>query len=222
MNISKAQINQKGLAPIIIILLIVVLILGFLVYSGKINLGYKTVLLNGPSPVPAISTDETANPDPIGENWKTYTSKTNTYIFKYPGNWPLLETNLLSKDQIEGIYFSPNPSSTSADNTIAVVETFKDGRIKSLDDYKRIFLYDYGKPSSSFVDLNETSVNGYKAISYTRIAGMPQLPIIEYVIINGDYYYSIRLVDSDETKKNRQLNIKIFEQMLSTFKFLDQ
>lgn len=82
--------KQKGLAPILIILLIAAATFGYLIYSGKINLNQTTTQVSQPSPTP----DETAN-------WKTYTGETlyttdgsSLFTIKYPAEW-LLEGNIL-------------------------------------------------------------------------------------------------------------------------------
>ena len=37
------------------------------------------------SPIPTL--DQTANPDSIGANWKTYLNSANGFSFRYPSNW---------------------------------------------------------------------------------------------------------------------------------------
>lgn len=101
--------QQKGLAPIIIILLITAAIGGYLIYSGysgKINLPQKSpatvacteeakvcpdgtsVGRSGPkcefAPCPSPKTDDTAN-------WKTYTNNKHQLSIKYPNNTTLKE-----------------------------------------------------------------------------------------------------------------------------------
>lgn len=69
---------QKGLAPILIVLLIALGIGGYFIYSNESNHRSQTIQ---PSP---RSIDETMN-------WKTYTSKNEPFTFKYPNNWVLRE-----------------------------------------------------------------------------------------------------------------------------------
>ncbi|MDP3974264.1 MAG: hypothetical protein Q8P92_05535 [Candidatus Daviesbacteria bacterium] len=77
--------KQKGLAPILIVLLIAAAIGGYLIYAGKIN-------LNKPTPQQTIqpSTTSDASPAPTGAvetaNWKTYTNKEYRIQFKYPAD----------------------------------------------------------------------------------------------------------------------------------------
>ena len=71
---------QKGFVPVLIVILIAALVGGYFVYS---NFQTKTPTSTiQPSPSPA---DETANPDSIGANWKTYTNK--GIYFEYPSDW---------------------------------------------------------------------------------------------------------------------------------------
>lgn len=61
--------KQKGLAPIIIVLIISAAISGYLVYSGKINLNQTTTQVSQPSPTPSTSQldqDQVGNTSPNG------------------------------------------------------------------------------------------------------------------------------------------------------------
>jgi hypothetical protein len=100
-------------------------------------------------------------------------------------------------------------------SSIVVVLVFKDSRIKTLDDYKNIFV----KSDSSIINVQNANVGGDSAISYKLSGGIPPLPIIEYAVVHNSYYYIIRLENSDETNKDLSGNQKMFDQILSTFKF---
>lgn len=79
-------VKQKGLAPLVIIILIALAVGGVLLYQKQFK--PTPVLQSSPNPVatPAsIGTGETANPDLIGVNWKTYTS--GWWSIKYPPNF---------------------------------------------------------------------------------------------------------------------------------------
>lgn len=71
--------RQKGLAPILIVMLIALGIGGYLIYSGKINLNKTQVPSTATSPSPTNS-DEIAN-------WKTYKDNNYAFSFKYPNIW---------------------------------------------------------------------------------------------------------------------------------------
>lgn len=80
--------KQKGLAPILIVLLIATAIGGYLIYSGKINLPQKQTTQT------ETLTGETAN-------WKTYRGESvytndgsSMFTIRYPSDW-LLEGNIL-------------------------------------------------------------------------------------------------------------------------------
>lgn len=74
--------REKGFAPILIIILMAILIGGYLVYSGKINLNKSQPTSNQTTQSSATSKDESVN-------WKTYNSPDGLYTFKYPesSNW---------------------------------------------------------------------------------------------------------------------------------------
>lgn len=82
--------REKGFAPLLIIISVAalaILIGGYLIYSGKINLD-KLLL-----PPPPIYTTkyETAN-------WKTYTNKDYSFFFKYPAQFTLKEDIKIQQD----------------------------------------------------------------------------------------------------------------------------
>ncbi|OGE37917.1 hypothetical protein A3B45_01330 [Candidatus Daviesbacteria bacterium RIFCSPLOWO2_01_FULL_39_12] len=100
MSTSKSfSVNQKGFAPILIIILIAALAIGgYLVYSDKIG-----VYQNQPKPIPSPQpmTQPSPSPATIYEstnsaetaNWKTYTHYELGYTVKYPETWLFDEPN---------------------------------------------------------------------------------------------------------------------------------
>ncbi len=111
------------------------------------------------------------------------------------------------------VYSSPSPANGSS--SIAVVLVFKDNRIKTIEDYKNVII----KGDSSIIDVKNTKIGGFNAVSYKLSGGIPPLPLIEYVVVHNNYYYVVRLIDSEETNKDLIGNKKIFDQILSSFKF---
>ena len=81
--------NKKGFTPILIVLLIAAVLVGYLIYSGKINLPQKQII-----ETPKSST----NPAPTGAgetaNWKIYQGE--GFTFKYPESWKLDSYNLIT------------------------------------------------------------------------------------------------------------------------------
>lgn len=75
---------QKGLTPIVIILILAAAICGYLIYSGKINLPQKQTQISKSDASPAPNgTGETAN-------WKIYEDWYSArFSFKYPDGWSL-------------------------------------------------------------------------------------------------------------------------------------
>ena len=150
-------------------------------------------------------------------NWKTYTSTKANYSSKYPSEWPLV--NVPESPQctvcVETHVFSPAYNPNSGDTNIAVIQVFKESNIQSLDDYVNIHI----KGDQSKVDLKYTTLGGEKAVSYKLSGGIPPLPVIEYAVYKNGFYYIIRIDDSPETNKNKDKNIMLFNEMLSTFKF---
>lgn len=90
--------KQKGLAPILIIIIIASVLGGYLLYTKQIK---PTSLPQKQIAAPQSTPDETVNPDLktvksqaslIGANWKTYIDTHYGYSLKYPKNWSLEES----------------------------------------------------------------------------------------------------------------------------------
>jgi len=168
------------------------------------------------SPTPKTVSSISIPPDETA-GWKTYTSSKANYSFKYPDSWPIvkLSTNVNCETCIEIVPFALSYDSQSAEFELAVILVFKDTRIKTIDDYKNVII----KGDSSIINEQNAIIGSENAVSYKLSGGIPPLPIIEYVVVKNDFYYAIRFVDSKETNKNLVENQKIFDQVLSTFKF---
>lgn len=199
--------RSKGILWIGVVLLVVALVGAGAYYLGSRRTVPTTNLELASTQTPTPTPDPTAN-------WKTYTSNRAGFSLKYPTSLPI-ETRLCGGTCLEDLSFTPNPFAGSS--SIAVVLAFKDPRIKTLDDYKNIFI----KNDSSIINVQAANIGGNTAVSYKLSGGIPPLPIIEYAVIHNDYYYLIRLEDSDETNKDLIGNQKMFDQILSTFKFIE-
>lgn len=215
--------NQKGFFPVILgVLLLLVIIAGGAYYLGTQTSTTSTQpptnqnnVRTNPTQTPEITQVPQTNDSIV--NWKTYTSTKAKYSFKYPTEWPLVNVPPsqgcdVCVEQIN-ITFKYNPN--SGDGNVAIVLIFKEDKIKALDDYVNIHV----RGDSSKVNLQYTTVGGEKAVSYTLSGGLPPLPVIEYAVVKNGLYYIIRLDDSIETNKNKEKNVQLFNEMLSTFKF---
>lgn len=82
--------RQKGFVPVIILVLVVLVVIGYFSYK---NYWPKLQILSTPTPIPTV--DPTAN-------WKTYTSAKYKYSFKYPPNW-IMDPDKQMPDEIVNI-----------------------------------------------------------------------------------------------------------------------
>ena len=93
--------KQKGLAPILIVLLIAV-IGGYLIYQNQSAKPYK--------PFPAAAPEIKPSSSPVNEtaNWKTYTHPILKFSVKYPTNWAYVGDTSLVKFFPPGINLQSN------------------------------------------------------------------------------------------------------------------
>ncbi len=214
---------QRGFTPILIVVLVAVALVGgyFLYTSLRANPAKPESVAISTAPV-SVSTPTTKPESTFSAettNWKTYTDASAKYSFRYPNKWPLSKIPISKGCDtcLESVSFSEHYNYNSEDTTLAVILVFKDGwvkNVKTLDDYIKFI-----KAEPTNVEIKETKVGGEKAVSYKLSGGVQPLPVIEYVTTRNRIWYVIRLVDSIETNKNNVQNTKIFDQILSTFKF---
>lgn len=99
---STTQAKQVYISPFskYLPLIIVALIAALLGSTGTYlalkqpNTQPQNILQNTIIPSPTPIPDETANPDSIGANWKTYTNQKYGYSIMYPDTWITNETDL--------------------------------------------------------------------------------------------------------------------------------
>lgn len=78
--------NQKGLAPILIIILIAVAIIGgYLIYQKQLESVFQQTQS---TPAPVFKKESSA-PAEIAD-WKTYTNKDMSFSITYPPNWQII------------------------------------------------------------------------------------------------------------------------------------
>lgn len=188
--------NQKGFIPVIIVLVVLIGFVG-VYYLGRLN--PKTVVTN-PTASPLV--DGTEKPDftkstikpttDLTANWMTYINKQYGFVFKYPPNWKI-QTGI------------PNSGLIS-------LET---------EDNKRFFVMFHQSYSITewLEDTQLGKIIGKRAIGeyrFTVIQGGLTLESLEYALdIKGNGF--VRFVI--EPNSNASESEKLFDQILSTFKF---
>lgn len=204
--------SQKGLAPIVIILLIAVALVGYLIYSGKINLPQKQV---------NQQTAEAPKIDEI-EDWKTYTNEKYGYSFQYPQELGL-KLGVVGlggeEDKLETTRSLMLESKIEPPQGLVMFITAGQTSYKTIDEYSNNL--GKSKPSSKepimIVSKEKTNVAGIEAIKYTKNQPGAGLVLSVDILKNG-YLYQFSLNFSD----NNSQNLSTFNQILSTFKFLDK
>jgi len=231
-KVSKTH-NLKGLSPVVIVLLIVV-IGGYLIYSGKINLNTS---LNQNSTGQAKSTPAYRIPPDAGTmgkpnssdetaNWKTYVSNKGKYSLKYPNDWQIksdneilgsdtTKTTLQSNDLITKTINTPGiggeqlPKGSKLEVVLSLNPNFKSyEQLKDFMDNKSTMF-----PLNYFTSNEEIIVDGVK--STIRRGGKPTTLALGntfgYCFNNGiTYEFTFNNSENDDT---------LFNQILSTFKF---
>lgn len=190
---------QKGIAPVIL---------------NQFNQQVPIVIT--PSPV----LDPTAN-------WKTYINTSYKYSIKYPLNWTIVVKGDADPSTFYAPYLESPCNYDGGDRCGQINITVEDfNPSKTLDQY---FHFSEDNPSpEKMVNKISASIDGEKAISidWYYLSG-DQLPFRTIKAIHKNLVYSITLTESGKDREvikstsDWKYN-NLYNQILSTFKFLDQ
>ncbi|MDO8570767.1 MAG: hypothetical protein Q7R97_04250 [Candidatus Daviesbacteria bacterium] len=203
--------NTKGFTSIIIILGIVLLlgIAGGAYYFGKSQVARPQS--TQPTITPSSITDTSPAPTGTGEtvNWKTYTDLANTYSMKYP-------SQLFPNTCGDGAFATESLYDCGSERIwLITVRELDADQLKSVRD---LSIY-------STISKKEVNINGDQYTQYNGLLDQKKWkgPGIYYSKIwveiphNSRYY---ELAYTKENEKDKDYS-EIFDQILSTFKFIN-
>lgn len=197
---------------------------GGLVYAG-IQIGKKQSQVSyGPIPVPTetlIPTNivSTPTPDPTA-NWKTYINITEKYRLRYPQNWFLKESGSMVQifnydvDRVPGRAYDP-----SRDGNLFKIEIFVEDKYSDVDKW---FNEEKSKISPvtdkpyEFLNVKPITVDSQKGI-YFEVKDEWTKISVGTVVFQSPRNKLIRFNGGLNFPENKTL----FNQILSTFKFLE-
>lgn len=118
--------KQKGLAPLLIIILIAVSLGGYLIYQKQ----FKPISVSqfSPTPFPTISDETVYTEASRSANWKTYNNNVFKYKISYPSDWKVedSETQYL-EDQNGAKHPVGMTKLSSVDTSISIIGNFQGG-----------------------------------------------------------------------------------------------
>lgn len=210
--------RNKGFAPIIILVLITLAVVGYIGYKYLQSTNQPFNQSTSPSPSPTPTPDPTAN-------WKTYTDKGKEYSLKYPSQ-----------------YFYQESGDGAA--VVFDLQPFKDcsiqGRFDCLSANDRIPIFSVVKYSGSQSEYYKNDSYPYHLMSEgtTNVVGREYSQVIftlkdsSPLNMPGLYYQStdtifphgnsIVIVRYEKERKDSVNYQQIYSQILSTFKFMDK
>jgi len=211
--------------------LVVVLVIAALAIGIGATLGYQKLTTKPtPSPSPAIS--QSPAPDDLSSealaqdetiNWKTYTSSDFKFSLKFPPDWKPAR-NPLTADINKIIFSAPDngeiatpPEVIPAHNyaRIIVVKVQNTDRSLTITDLKTD-INNIASPNTAIEDIKIDNKNAL------RIKNIPGGGITEIWTSNGNRRYYLSHFEGVEVNKvDNPKYSKIFDQILSTFRFLD-
>lgn len=209
--------NQKGLAPILAVLLIGITLVGagYLVYSEKIALPQTKPVQQTTQQTPSFISDETAN-------WKTYTNTKYGYSIKYPNAWYLWSVHPYDKGKPGDYRYAyltestpPNGEVIGVSNGIQITALANEKKLNSNDYIKEFVL-----PGEDLLhNLQNIKIKSMKLdnvdaslVEGLFAAGNSPGPVI-YIAKESQVF---QIWGGIENMKEGR---KIFDKVISTFKF---
>jgi len=201
--------TQKGLAPILIVLILAALVGGFLVYQNQSKpASVPTTLVTQPSPTP----DETAN-------WKTYKSACG-FSLQYPTDYQILEQTPDCLSPLHSDYggeIIKEGMLISSDNRKTMILTILVNIKPKTQNFSEVINMYYKQYFSTEEERKVININGLQAVKskvskYVQGDNTPGDG--QYVLIKKDEKLYLFMISTDEGR------LDIWDQILSTFKFL--
>lgn len=162
---------------------------------------------------------QTANPDATGANWKTYTNTAYKYTIQYPSDVTVNENTPKNNVELKKIEASDH-SDISRGYVVSITYisvTGSDNYIKQTYENSKTTC----NSNSVISSLTDTIFAGINAKQYSVKNCLSQGNSTQYFLIKGNFLVSISRNEIGDLASQNS-NTKITNQILSTFKFLDQ
>lgn len=219
--------RQKGIAPILVVILIAVAVGGYLLYQNQTKPVVVPQLVTQPSSSPVANPVSTDSAEIA--NWKTYTDKNFGYSVDYPDNWQVIAmkdapAGFVRIQRVSGLGVHGN-FETSPDNP-NIKPSIMEWINNQKEEYDKCF-QDVSKRADCGPVYNlvgETKITGKQFIKTSWSArGELSGNYISYFVQYKDRVYEITL-ESENTESNNFDDdgseiATIFQRMLSTFRF---
>lgn len=213
---------QKGFTTIHILLIVVILVVAGLIYSGKLNINSQKALPT-PIPTPEISqVNSEVNLDDETANWKTYKDPDNKFELKYPSDF-----KQISKNDVIVFEKTGDNQKSKADSLSLSVKSLNNYRFS--DDFSQTF-YSYDANKKQWISSNGSDeflpkrVEGDLEIYTSGVGGglctgdriLIPSPSRESMI---EMISIICLESTEDTRDIKEISKQRTKQILSTFKF---
>lgn len=214
---------QKGFAPIIILVgILVIVAIGGAFYLSKSQTPQPTTTTGSSAP---IGTEETAN-------WKTYTDQSGDFMLKYPPHLKLVERKFPYGSFFDLTDMTVKPDGTVTDDDILFSQAGGVGGEGSVSIEKGFSLTPYKQQKAEANDTIKLYRSGFRNPQKIIVDGKEAYKIVEkssgggfegeeitVFVINGENVYVLASNTFLSSKKEYE---NLFNQIFSTFKFLDQ
>ncbi len=208
--------NQKGVAvvPIIILLVVGVVIVGAVWYTLLLP---KTPAGNTNTSQVVTNTNTAANTNTTADDtagWKTYTNSAGGYSIRYPSEWLTGITSGITSTENPAQFFDERAANQTELMMGTKIEIYyEDSQATSLKEA-------VGSKDAQSSILSETDItlDSIPAVRRSKTGPLSNYTNVVYVIFNKKLISIVQYIPEDEKKDSYT---SIFNQILSTFQFLD-
>ena len=198
---KKPRSNLFLLIGFIIVVLLLGIGIGIFFPVSNIHLPNLSFL--NPSPTSTPTPTPTPTPNPTAD-WKTYTNSSGQYSFKYPDQW----NAATNSSRLSGALFGPSATSTSGLGGVEVNTS-----AQSVDIYVNNLVTE---GVIGIVTQNPVTINRLEGIKIKYEGGGGPINGWSFYTKNGKSIYNIYINSWQDG------DVLIFDQILSTFTFLDK
>lgn len=177
--------------------------------------GYVLTTKNAaPTPTPTpIATKPTPTPDPT-ENWKTYTNALAGYLLKYPSDYKLMENQ---KSSVDGVVVNVPNTTTLISPVFQNIKTNAQISIRYENSTSSLTAQQFAQEKGITTQSNPYLLDGRSGFIFEDTPIGPYGSTFIYVFTKNKAYTIT--IETTTQYKNVKSNV---DQILSTFKFLDQ
>lgn len=227
LSVIPAKAGTQHSFPLILIVVLLVVVLGAGIYLGSSGKNFFSRDAGIVVPTPIVSAPTVQSTVDPTANWKTYSSK--TFEFKYPNTWEMKTGE--SKENPDLITFTSDIQSSVSAGPVSPTPIrysfyFEDLLIPQDKKPLEMLFYPFPVPQDMMGKINvmEETINSYIVYKSFNIPAMWGQFVVLFETLDKSKHvkFTFTPVNKELPLNNQEKALKLFDQILSTFKFTEK